>query len=115
MSSPSSPSSPRSPLAVAVIATLVAAPSVAAAHIQLVNPAPRSLTQKTRPCGPANSTRGPNVTVLEPGAMLEVRWNETINHPGYYRISLDLVWDTVSIGLPSMKADLSAALARLRP
>lgn len=83
-------SSPRSPLAFAVIATLVAAPSVAAAHIQMVNPAPRSLTQKTRPCGPVSSTRGPNVTVLAPGAMLEVRWNETINHPGYYRISLDL-------------------------
>ena len=32
----------------------------------------------------------------------------------YDRISLDLVWDTISIDLPSMKADLSAALARLR-
>lgn len=33
----------------------------------------------------------------------------------YDRISLDLVWNTVSGDLPRMKADLSDALARRRP
>jgi len=77
------------PLAFAAL-LLLAAPAVASAHIQLMSPAPRSLEQKEQHCGPANSTRGANVTVLTPGAMLEVKWNETINHPGYYRISFDV-------------------------
>lgn len=77
------------PLALASLA-LLAAPAVATAHIQLSSPAPRSLEQKQQHCGPAGSTRGPNVNVYAPGQMIEVRWLETINHPGYYRISFDV-------------------------
>ena len=76
--------------AVLVALAVVLAPSVAAAHIQLTSPTPRSPSQKDGPCGPLNPTRGTNVTVFEPGATIEVRWNETINHPGHYRISFDL-------------------------
>jgi MYXO-CTERM domain-containing protein len=73
----------------AALLVLVAGPTVAAAHIQLTNPAPRTLELKRSPCGLAGSTRGTNVIVLAPGAQLEVRWNETINHPGHYRIAFD--------------------------
>lgn len=76
-------------LAALVLAPLVAPIGLAAAHIQLTNPPPRGADQKVRPCGAANSVRGANVTVLAPGATVEVRWNETINHPGHYRISFD--------------------------
>lgn len=71
-------------------AFLVAVPASAAAHISLTAPVVRQAEQKIGPCGTAGSVRGTNVTVLEPGAMFEVRWTEPINHPSHYRISFDL-------------------------
>ena len=53
-------------------ATLTVVPSVALAHIELVSPAPRTTSQKTGPCGVANSTRGPNVTTYAPGATVTI-------------------------------------------
>lgn len=85
MSSP-----PRFLLACAALAATVGAPAVAAAHIQLTSPPPRTLQLKQRPCGIAGSVRGASITVLAPGATLEVRWTETIDHPGHYRVSFDL-------------------------
>jgi MYXO-CTERM domain-containing protein len=70
--------------------SLVLAPATAVAHIALTNPVVRTQDQKIGPCGAAGSVRGSNVTVLEPGAMIEVRWTEPINHPSHYRISFDL-------------------------
>lgn len=71
-------------------ASLLLAPATAAAHISLSSPAVRTMEQKIGPCGTAGSVRGSNVTVMEPGSMLEVRWTEPINHPSHYRISFDL-------------------------
>lgn len=68
---------------------VVASPAVAAAHIQLDYPLPRTTQQKQPNCGVTGSTRSLNPTVLEPGATITVRWTETINHPGHYRISFD--------------------------
>ena len=48
------------------LTTLV--PAVAAAHIRLDFPAPRTTELKAGPCGAAGSTRGSNVQVLEPGS-----------------------------------------------
>lgn len=76
-------------LAWTIAALLVAAPATAAAHISLVAPVVRTTEQKIGPCGSAGSVRGTNVTVLEPGAMIEVRWTEPINHPSHYRLSFD--------------------------
>jgi hypothetical protein len=72
-----------------LFASLLLIASPAAAHIALVYPPPRTAELKTGPCGAAGSTRGTNVTVLAPGATIDVKWNETINHPGHYRISFD--------------------------
>jgi len=69
--------------------TLVAAPLTASAHIALTYPPPRGTDQKVGPCGAAGSVRGANVTVLEPGAMVTVPWNEPNNPPSHYRISFD--------------------------
>lgn len=76
-------------LAGLAFALVVAAPSVAAAHIQLDYPLPRTTQQKQPQCGLTGSTRSMNPTVLEPGATITVRWTETINHPGHYRVSFD--------------------------
>lgn len=68
---------------------LMASFGSAQAHIRLDYPMPRTLELKTGPCGAAGSTRGSNVTVLAPGATIEVKWTETVNHPGHYRVSFD--------------------------
>jgi MYXO-CTERM domain-containing protein len=67
----------------------LAVPATALAHAQLDSPVKRVAEMKAGPCGAAGSVRGTNVTVMEPGTMLEVRWTETINHPSHYRISFD--------------------------
>jgi MYXO-CTERM domain-containing protein len=70
-------------------AVLGSAPS-ALAHIDLDSPTDRGCSdQKRAPCGGSCDTRSSNVTALEPGATITVRWTETINHPGHYRISFD--------------------------
>jgi MYXO-CTERM domain-containing protein len=63
--------------------------STAQAHIELVSPAPRTLDQKAGPCGAAGSVRGPAQT-FQPGETITVEWDETVDHPGHYRLSFDL-------------------------
>jgi MYXO-CTERM domain-containing protein len=74
-----------------IIAGLVCLQATAAhAHIQLTYPTQRYTDQKYGPCGRLNDTgRGDAVTTLPPGATITVTWNETINHPGHFRISFD--------------------------
>lgn len=67
--------------------SLIASPSFA--HIQLDYPPARTTSQKSSPCGAAGSVRGESITRLQAGETLIVRWRETINHPGHYRISFD--------------------------
>ena len=62
----------------------------AAAHIALNVPEQRPGTaQKDEPCGETGGLRSDNVAVYEPGETITVQWEETIGHPGYYRISFD--------------------------
>lgn len=68
---------------------VVALGSSAAAHIALTSPPPRTADQKAGPCGAAGSTRGSTVTSFAPGEVITVEWNETVDHPGHYRISFD--------------------------
>jgi len=59
------------------------------AHIAMTSPAPRTSEQKTGPCGAAGSTRGTNVTTFRPGETITVEWDETVDHPGHYRLAFD--------------------------
>lgn len=69
---------------------LVGMPSVAVAHIQLDEPMARYTDQKKGPCGRADDPgRSDRVTVYEPGQKIVLKWRETVNHPGHYRISFD--------------------------
>lgn len=71
------------------VALASTASSTVFAHIQLDFPPARISEQKTAPCGAAGSVRGDNVTTFEAGETITIRWRETINHPGHYRISFD--------------------------
>lgn len=63
----------------------------ALAHIDLITPEARydDNEQKRGPCGRAGGERTTNVSAFEPGATIEVVWEETVPHPGYYRIAFD--------------------------
>jgi hypothetical protein len=63
--------------------------SPASAHIRLRAPLQRYADLKDGPCGLRNGTRTENVCTLRPGANIIVVWDETINHPGHFRISFD--------------------------
>ena len=68
---------------------LLAVAGTADAHIKLTSPSPRGTDQKAGPCGQAGSTRGSTVTNFSPGETITVEWDETVDHPGHFRISFD--------------------------
>lgn len=76
--------------------------STASAHIRFVSPTPRyasptggfdnGMNIKASPCGRANDSRTTDesrVTEFEAGETITVQFNETIDHPGFFRISFD--------------------------
>jgi hypothetical protein len=69
----------------------------ASAHITLTSPAPRTAEQKTGPCGASGSKRGTRVTTYAPGATITLEWDETVDHPGHYRIAFDSDGDDVFV------------------
>ncbi len=66
-------------------------PLEARAHLGLNTPVSRYGPDvlKTGPCGTTGGERTANVTYYEPGATIEVRWDEYVDHPGHYRIAFD--------------------------
>ncbi len=86
-----------SPALLAFLASSTLALS-AQAHIRLTYPQPRypapeqemGQQQKDGPCGVIGDSRvEERVTVFEPGETITVTFDETINHPGFFRISFD--------------------------
>lgn len=66
--------------------------SPAEAHLGLDEPQSRygQDVLKDAPCGVEGGARTRDrVTVYEPGETITVRWRETVNHPGHYRIAFD--------------------------
>lgn len=83
------------PALLLAVATLLSA-TEARAHFKLIAPQ-ASYTQdgfgspqKDRPCGPAAGagTASGAVTVYKPGDTISITINETVYHPGHYRVSL---------------------------
>ena len=64
---------------------------IATAHadIQLAFPLQRYSDQKNGPCGHANDTRSETINIFAPGEIITVSWDETVNHPGHFRIAFD--------------------------
>jgi len=76
-------------LVLAVI-TVGVFPQVSFGHARFVlngttPPRNTSTGLKTGPCGGIARTATP--TILKAGQQLEVQWEETVDHPGYYRIA----------------------------
>ncbi|MFL5322341.1 MAG: SCE4755 family polysaccharide monooxygenase-like protein [Myxococcaceae bacterium] len=67
---------------------------VAFAHAALTSPTPRSSDSaiKTGPCGQYAKLNNP--TPVLAGAPLTVTWEETVQHPGHYRLAYSLGADT---------------------
>ena len=76
----------------------------ASAHVTLTSPVPRTLDNKEGPCGAAGSKRGSKVNTFAPGATITVEWDETVDHPGHYRIAFDNDGDDVFVN-PSKPDD----------
>jgi len=74
-----------------LLGLVVLAPAEAKAHLGLSSPASRygPDTLKTGPCGVSGGERTGNVTYYEPGEIIEVSWDEYVDHPGHYRIAFD--------------------------
>lgn len=78
--------------ALSVVLLLAAAP--AAAHVRLLAPVSRYGDEmKFGPCGRLGGTRSASVTTFAPGQVITVSFQETINHPGSYRIAFDPAGD----------------------
>jgi len=87
----------RSRFALAVAALLAAAPLVGTAHFRLMEPASwiveneRGDPQKSGPCGGSNTDWGKPTyanTKAVGGSKLHLKLQETIYHPGFYRVAL---------------------------
>ncbi len=79
------------------ILVLLLLSGTASAHIALTSPPPRTVEQKAGPCGAGGSNRGTRVTTYAPGATITVEWDETVDHPGHYRIAFDSDGDDVFV------------------
>jgi hypothetical protein len=99
-------------LAIAILPGLVGLSArPAAAHAVLLYPIPRSsLTSKTSPCG--GLRRGAAPLVLEAGSEVIVRWEEYVDHPGYYQVLFSLANDAdfamLLDRIPDRKPDIRA-------
>jgi MYXO-CTERM domain-containing protein len=71
-------------------APLALAAAPASAHITMLDPPPRTDSQKSGPCGAGpGDMRGDIITNYKGGETITIKWIETVNHPGHYRISFD--------------------------
>ncbi len=112
--------------AVLLAALAAAAPTLVSAHFRLIEPASwlieneRGDPQKTGPCGGSNADWGtPSyaVTTVTGGQPLHIKVQETIYHPGHYRVALavnswaELPLDPVTETRPSERGPWSVSAA----
>lgn len=73
--------------------TLLFISSICWSHARLINPVPRNNNAgiKIGPCG--GLARSATPTVVQGGSTMAVQWEETINHPGRFIISLSMAND----------------------
>jgi hypothetical protein len=90
---------------------LVLAPTVAAAHIRITSPTPRTVSElKDQHCGATGSPRA-NVQTRRPGSTLHLVWDEYVKHPGWFRISFQQNGDTFEIPPASTGATGTGAVS----
>jgi Synergist-CTERM protein sorting domain-containing protein len=90
---------------------IVLAPALAAAHVRITSPTPRSQDQlKQRHCGQTGSTRA-NIQMYKPGAPLHLVWDEYVVHPGWFRVSFQQNGDAFEIPPASNGVNGSGAVS----
>jgi MYXO-CTERM domain-containing protein len=94
-------------LAAATLSVPAITAGVARAHIEMDFPTARTLMQKKPHCGEPTIPRG-TPHVFAPGATITLRWHETVNHPGHYRVSFNPNGDT--FGLPPTATDTTLGI-----
>jgi hypothetical protein len=84
-------------------------PDLALAHTRLKIPVPRSSADglKVGPCGGVARTATP--TMLTVGQTIQVSWEETINHPGYYTFEFSPANDSDFVELKKVNDTQNAA------
>src|SRR5678810_799 len=99
-------------VAVAVVAL---APAIAHAHFVLTTPASwmsqdsLGSPQKTGPCGnESGGTATGAVTAFHPGDTITITLNETVFHPGHYRVALGMSGQSDIPAEPSVTAGSTA-------
>ncbi len=88
----------------ALVFVLLLMPNVAFAHLELLEPTPRDGRRQLKdgPCGVIDSPRGPSVATFTAGETITIRWDEYIDHPSHYRVSLDPEGDGGFVDPPTM-------------
>lgn len=72
-------------------------PAVAAAHVRITSPTPRSSDQlKERHCGATGSARA-HVHTYKPGSPLHLVWDEYVVHPGWFRVAFQQSGDAFEV------------------
>lgn len=73
------------------LALVVGLPSVASAHLDLLDPPARYDRRELKdgPCGIMGGAQGEPVAVFEPGETITITIEEYINHPSHYRVAFD--------------------------
>jgi MYXO-CTERM domain-containing protein len=98
-------------LAAGLVALMFAAGS-ARAHVTMTNPKPWTTVPNGQkgapPCGMTSPMKNQNPTPYKPGESIMVQWNETIKHPGRFRIVLAEEGQTIPN--PMMMMDTSTTL-----
>jgi MYXO-CTERM domain-containing protein len=79
----------RTSIRLVALASFILPSGLAVAHTTLTYPPPRTLSNKAEPCGASGSVRGDTVSTFKPGETITVTWDETVDHPGHYRIAFD--------------------------
>lgn len=86
----------------AIIALLLMIPTLASAHIDMLDP-PRRYTQedlKDGPCGIPFGAIGEVMATYEAGSTIDIEITEYTNHPSHYRVALDLDGGDDNLGDP---------------
>jgi hypothetical protein len=90
---------------IALTSLILLTTGTASAHIAMTKPAPRTEEQKEGPCGTSGSRRGTRVTNFAPGETITIEWDETVDHPGHYRIAFDNDGNDAFIATPNNPND----------
>ncbi len=95
-------------LLVSAALTPLLAPAETSAHILLTEPPPRVAHDNTKvsPCGENVEWGSNGVSTFAPGEQLTLQWDETISHPGYFRVALSTTGDDALV--KPAEADLNA-------